>query len=398
MGVRSAGSGRHKRAAYVVVGYTLFVILLGSQLATPLYRIFQAEFGFSTLTLTVIFSVYLVAVIAGLLVFGPLSDAVGAWPALAAAIVSSAGGSLLFAVADTTALLYVARALQGLAVGAAIGAGTAALTELQPRGDRDRAALVVTLATTGGVAVGPLLAGVLVEYALGAALPFLVYLALLAPACAAPVLFRVVARPGGCSWRPSRPNLPPQGRVFVAVTAAATVAWAVAGLFLSVVPSYLALLADTDNQALLGGVVFLMLALSCAAQLAGGGTDPRRAQLVGLVAMVAGLVAVALAFPARSLTVFIVGAVLAGLGHGCTWIGATSTLNRIAPDAQRAEVASTYFAVTYLGTAVLAIGVGALADAMSLELAVYVFACAAAVAALATVQLARRVLSPSVRR
>src|SRR6185503_15905065 len=150
------------RAAYVFVGYTLFVVLVGSQLPTPLYRIFQTEFGFSELTLTAIYSVYLVAVIAGMLVFGPLTDAVGAWPALTAAIGLSAGGSLLFAVADTTALLYLARVLQGLAVGAAIGPATAALTDLQPRGDRDRAALVVTLATTSGVAIGPLLAGVLV--------------------------------------------------------------------------------------------------------------------------------------------------------------------------------------------------------------------------------------------
>jgi len=186
--------------------------------------------------------------------------------------------------------------------------------------------------------------------------------------------------------------------VFVAATAAATVAWAVAGLFLSVVPTYLALLAATDNLVLLGGVVFLMLALSCAAQLAGGGIDPRRAQLVGLVALVVGLVAVVLAFPARSLTVFIVGAVLTGLGHGGIWIGATSTVNRIAPDAQRAEVVSTYFAVTYLVPAVLAIGVGVLADAVSLELAVYVFSGTAAVAAFATTQLTRRVLSPSSRR
>ena len=395
MGVRPAGSGRQTRAAYGFVGYALFVVLLGSQLATPLYRTFQSEFGFSTLTLTVIYSVYLVAVIAGLLVFGPLTDAVGAWPAVAAAVALSAGGSLLFAVADTVALLYLARGLQGLAVGAAIGPATAALTDLQPRGDRDRAALVVTVATTSGAAVGPLLAGVLVEYAKWAAVPFLVYLALLVPACAAPVLLRVAVPPRRGRWRPGRLDRPAQGRVFVAATAAATIAWAVAGLFLSVVPSYLALLAGTDNLVLLGGVVFLMLALSCTAQLAGGRIDPRRAQLAGLVALVAGLIAVALAFPVHSSTVFIVGAVVAGPGHGFIWIGATSMVNRIAPDAQRAEVASTYFAVTYLVPAVLAIGVGVLADAVSLELAVYVFSGTAAVAAFATIEFTRRVLSPS---
>lgn len=398
MGVWSAGSGRHKRAAYVFVGYALFVVLLGSQLPTPLYRIFQAEFGFSALTLTVIYSVYLVTVIVGLLVFGPLTDAVGAWPALVAAIVLSAGGSLLFAVADATAVLYVARVLQGLAVGAAIGPATAALTDLQPRGDRDRAALVVTLATTSGVAVGPLLAGVLVQYSEGVALPFLVDLALLVPACAAPVLLLVAVPPRRGRWRPGHLNRPAEGRMFGVATASATIAWAVAGLFLSVVPTYLALLAATDNLVLLGGVVFLMLAVSCTAQVAGGGIDPRRIQLAGLVALVAGLVAVVLAFPARSVTVFVVGAVLAGLGHGGIWIGATSVVNRIAPDAQRAEVASTYFAVTYLVPAVLAIGVGGLADAVSLELAVYVFSGIAAVASLATFQRTRYVMSPSPRR
>jgi len=50
-------------------------------------------------------------------------------------------------------------------------------------------------------------------------------------------------------------------------------------------------------------------------------------------------------------------------------------------------VTSTYFAVIYLGVAVSAIGVGALADAVSLQWAVYSFAGVAIVAALATLPL-----------
>jgi MFS family permease len=307
--------------------------------------------------------------------------------------------SLLFAVAGGTLALYVARALQGLAVGAVSGAATAALAELEPRGDKGRAALVATLATAGGVAVGPLLAGLLVEYAGGQALSFVVYLALLAPALAAPVLLH--PRPGpdvGGGWRPRWPSAPPAPRVFAATTAAATVAWMVAGLFLAIVPSYLALLLGSGNLALPGALVFLMLALSCAAQVAGRGLDARHAQLVGLVGLIAGLAGVALSFPTRSLAVFVVGATLTGAGHGLTWIGTTSTLNRIAPEQRRAEVTSTYFAVIYLGVAASAVGVGALADAVSLQWAVYTFAAAAAVAALATLPLVASADLPVTRR
>jgi MFS family permease len=381
--------GRRRRPVYFVVGYAFFLVLVGSQLATPLYRVYQAEFGFSALTLTLIFAVYPLSVIIALFVFGPLSDVVGRWLPLAVAPVLTVAASLLFAVAGSTLALYVARVLQGLAVGAVSGAATAALAELEPRGDQRRAALAATLATAGGVAVGPLLTGLLVEYAGGQALPFVVYLVLLTPALAAPVLLR--PRPGprgsGGSWRPTRPSAPPALRAFAATTAAATVAWAVAGLFLAIVPSYLALLLGTGNLALLGGLVFVMLAISCAAQVAGRGLDAGRAQLAGLVGLIAGLAGVALAFPTRSLAVFLAGAALTGTGHGLTWIGATSALNRIAPDQRRADVTSTYFAVIYLGVALSAIGVGALADAVSLQWAVYIFAAAAAVAALAALPL-----------
>jgi MFS family permease len=391
--------GRRHRLVFLIVGYAFFLVLVGSQLATPLYRVYQAEFGFSALTLTLIFAMYPLAVIAGLFVFGPLSDVVGRWLPLAVAPVLTVAASLLFANAGGTLALYLGRALQGLAVGAVSGAATAALAELEPHGDQRRAALAATLATAGGVAVGPLLAGLLVEYAGGQALPFMVYLVLLAPAFAAPALLRPRSGPGdgGVRWRPRRPSAPPALRAFVATTGAATVAWAVAGLFLAIVPSYLALLLGTRNLALPGALVFMMLAISCAAQVAGRGLDARRAQLAGLVGLIAGVAGVALAFPTRSLAVFVAGATLTGVGHGLTWIGTTSTLNRIAPSQRRAEVTSTYFAVIYLGVAVSAIGVGALADAVSLQWAVYTFAAAAAIAALAALPLVASADQPSPR-
>jgi MFS family permease len=254
-------------------------------------------------------------VIAGLLLLGPLSDSVGRRAPLVATLFLAAGASVLFALAQTTAVLFAARALQGLAVGIASGA-----------------AMTV--------------------------------------------------------WRPRRPALPPAARPFVAATLAATAGWAMAGLFLAVIPSYAALLLGSDDLALLGGIVFVMLAASCAARAAARATPAHSAMLV--VALVAGAALVALAFPTRSLAVLMAGALLAGLGQGLTWLGATTTINAIAPHDRRAEVSSTYFAAIYLGVSLAVVGVGALATAISLEVAVYVFAAVVSAGALATVPIVAR--------
>lgn len=365
---------------------------MGAQLPTPLYGVFQEAFGFSPLTLTLIFASYALAVIAGLLLLGPLSDAVGRRGPLVVTLLVAAGASVLFALAQATIVLFAARMAQGLAVGIASGAAVAALVELEPGDDRGRAALAATLATVGGSALGPLLAGVLAEYAGGRALPFVVHLGLLVPAVAMMALLAPSTGVGAAlaGWRPRRPALPPAARLFVAATLTATAGWAMSGLFLAVIPSYAALLLGSDNLALLGGIVFVMLAASCAAQVAARVTPARSAMLAGLVLLVAGAVLVALAFPSRSLAVLLAGALLAGLGQGLTWLGATTTINAIAPHDRRAEVSSTYFAAIYLGVSLSVVGVGALATAISLEVAVYVFAAVVSAGALATVPIVAR--------
>ena len=330
--------------------------------------------------------------IAGLLLLGPLSDAVGRRAPLVATLLMAAAASVLFALAQTTLVLFAARVAQGLAVGIASGAAVAALVDLEPGGDRGRAALAATLATVGGSALGPLLAGVLAEYAGGRALPCLVHLGLLVPAL---VLMALLPPSRGvraalARWRPRRPTLPPAARPFVAATLAATAGWAMSGLFLAVIPSYAALLLGSDNLGLLGGIVFVMLTASCVAQVAARATPARTAMLAGLGLLVAGAALVALAFPTRSLAVLLAGALLAGLGQGLTWLGATTTVNAIAPHDRRAEVSSTYFAAIYLGVSLSVVGLGVLATAISLQVAVYVFTAAVSVGALATVPIVAR--------
>ncbi len=78
---------------------------------------------------------------------------------------------------------------------------------------------------------------------------------------------------------------------------AAFVAWAVAALFLAVVPSYMSTLLHLRNLALTGGVAGLMLAASAVAQLLLRRVRPSRAMGAGSVLLVVGLGGTVLAVP-----------------------------------------------------------------------------------------------------
>src|SRR6202012_6097980 len=99
----------------VFVLASLIVALLASSAApTPLYAIYQARWGFTPITTTIVFGVYAVAVLASLLTLGKLSDHVGRRPVLLAAIPVQAAALLVFTVASGVPELLIARAVQGL--------------------------------------------------------------------------------------------------------------------------------------------------------------------------------------------------------------------------------------------------------------------------------------------
>lgn len=367
--------------------YTSLILLTGTNLPTPLYRGYQERFGFSPLTVTLIFATYVLVLVPSLLMVGPLSDAVGRRRVLLPAVGVAALGSLVFAAAEGTGWLFAARLLQGLAVGAASGALTAALTELEPRGDRRRAALVSTVVSVGGLGLGPLLAGVLAQYAPAPrVLPFVVELVLLVPAALA-MATMPAAGTGPARWRPRRPQLPAAVRpAFATIGVASFLAFAVVGLFLTLVPTYVTVLSHTGNLLVGGAAVALMLACSALAQLAGYGRSPRHLAIAGLPLLTAGLVLLAVAGSVSSLPLLLAATAVAGLGQGLAFLGGLTAVNHAAPEGQRADVLSSFYVVIYLGVGVPVVGVGFLTTEVGLLAAVRYFA--VTVAALCLVVLA----------
>ncbi|MFB7494533.1 MFS transporter [Streptomyces sp. NPDC056161] len=356
------------------MAYTLLILLTGTNLPTPLYRGYAERFGFSPLFVTLVFAAYVAVLIPSLLFAGPVADAVGHRGVLFPAVVVAALGSLAFALAETTWWLFAARVLQGLALGTASGPLTAALTELEPTGDHRRAALVSTVASVGGLGLGPVLAGLLAQYAPApSVLPFAVEIVLLAPAAAA-----VLVLPASRSrrpWRSRRPEIPGTMRtVFATSGAAAFLAFAVIGLFLTLVPTYVATLSDSDNLLLGGAAVALMLTCSALAQLIGHSAPARTLELLGLPLLAAGLVLLAVAGGSASLILLLTAIVIAGTGQGLAFLGSLTAVNQAAPADRRAGVLSGFYVIVYLGVGLPVIGAGFLAASAGLLAAVRYFA------------------------
>src|SRR6201995_1340896 len=140
------------RVAFGLLTSILVSLLASSSAPTPLYATYQAQWGFSPVTITVIFGVSAVAVLASLLVFGSLSDHVGRRPMLLGALVVQAGVMVLFATASGVGVLLAARVVQGLATGAAAGAVGAGLVDLHAgRGPIANAAGAMAGTATGAL-------------------------------------------------------------------------------------------------------------------------------------------------------------------------------------------------------------------------------------------------------
>jgi len=387
---------------FLILTVAFFTLLLGSNLPTPLYAVYRERFGFSSVVLTLVFATYMIVLVPTLLLCGQLSDRVGRKRVVAAGLLTAAVGLGLFAAAADTAWLFAARAIQGLSVGMVTGAATAGLVELEPHGDRERAALYAVIVQGGGSTAGPVLAGVLAQWAPEPRVLCYLVALVLALVAAVAVLTIPEPTPAGGRWRVQRPSVPPEIRAgFWRASLTAGTVWMVAALYLSVVPSYAATLLDTGNLALLGAIAGSLLAASCTAQLIASRRDRAAgAQPLGLALVVAGLAALVLAFPLHSLAALFASALLGGAGHGLAFLGAQAEINDLAPIERRGEVTAAFISCIYSGVAISAIGVGLLSTVLSLRAAVTIFAVVVGSTALTAIawHIRTRIRTPQVAR
>lgn len=381
--------------ACLLGGAVFAVCMTGTTLPTPLYPLYQQKFGFSELTVTVVYAVYAFAVIGALLLAGNASDAVGRRPVLLWGLACAAASAVCFLLAPDIAWLYAGRLLSGLSAGLFTGAATAYVMESAPPGRASRATFVATAVNMGGLGCGPLLAGILAEYApWPLRLPYAVHLTLVA--CSVAVLLWLPETVRNLrplrTVRPQRPGVPPHVRaVFGPAAAAAFVGFALFGVFTSVSPAFLAQYLGVTDHAVSGAVVATAFFASIAGQTAVGRVGVGRSLPLGCAGLLAGLALLAGALHWDSLALVVPSALVGGVGQGLAFRGALTEVSRASPPDRRAAVISSLFVVAYAGISVPVIGVGLLAEPLGLENAGLVFiACMAVLVISAAGYLLRR--------
>ena len=294
--------------AFWLIAYAFAVTMLGTTLPTPLYVIYQAQWHFPTSVITLIFATYAVGVLAALLATGSSSDQVGRRPVLAAAIGLSIASAVTFIFAPGVGWLFLGRLLSGLSAGLVTGTATAALTETARPGSGRRASLVSTTANQAGLGLGPLLAGLLAQYAPHpTVLPYLVQLGLVAVAglglLAVP---ETVSERSALSLRFRGLGIPEIGRAeFIAAGVAGFAAFSLLGLFSALVPTFLVGVLHDTSHATAGTVVFLVSAVGACTQLAGSRLPSRPVILAGLTVFLAALALIVAGLSAASMPLFL---------------------------------------------------------------------------------------------
>jgi predicted MFS family arabinose efflux permease len=356
--------------ALTIVAIMLGVMFVGAIMPTPLYPLFRAAFGFSGVTLTLIYAVYVLGNLAALLLFGRLADQIGRRAVSVPAIGVGIASALAFAFAASTPWLFVARALSGFSTGLAAGAATAWIAELYPDRGSGTASRIAAAANFFGCAVGPLMGGVLAQFALEPLrLPFLVYLVLLCATAGAIFLApETVAERKSLAEASLKPRLgvPQSIRLqFIAPAVAAFAAFALIGFYAALVPGLLRDSLHLSAPLIAGAIVGELFFIAAVTILSTGRLESRTAMLGSLVMLLPSLWLLIVAQIFQSLPVLLLAAAGTGVSGGLGYRGSLEVINRMAPPDQRSEVVSSYLVVCFAGNSLPVIGIGMLAAATS---------------------------------
>jgi Major Facilitator Superfamily len=346
------------RPALYLLASLVVSLLAASAAPTPLYAIYQRMWGFTPITITIVFGVYAVAVLVALLTLGRLSDSIGRRPVLLAAVAVQILSMVVYATAGGVGELMGARIIQGLATGAALGAIGAGMLDV----DRERGALANALSPGLGTGSGALISALFVQFL--PAPTHLIYFALIGVFAAQAVgvaLLRETVTPVPVTRAVFVPEVRLPRAVRGPVLAAAPVlfaVWALAGLYAALGPSIVAAL--TGNQSVvLGSASVTALTVTAVSSVYLLRKVPARTVLVwGIAGLVAGVAITLVALGAGSVALFFVGTAVSGVGFGAGFQGGIRTVVPLAEPHERAGVLSLLFVVSYLGMGVPAVAAG----------------------------------------
>jgi len=335
----------------------LFAIGYGANQFSSLMVMYREQAHFSAVTVAAFFGVYAAGLVPGLLLGGPASDRWGRRRLLLPALVVSAPASGVLALGGVAAVsevaLYTGRFLFGVVTGIAMAVGTTWVKELSQApwdpADAGAGARRAALGLSAGFGVGPLVAGVLAQWAPAPMeLPYLVHIALTVAVVAA-VVGLPETRPAGAFRSGLRVHLPPRFRRVVAPMAP----WVFGAPALSFAVQPAALGARLAGFGLVYATLLTTVTLGAGivVQSWARRTSPVTGSRLGLAALVAGLLVAAAAAALGSAVLAVAAAVVLGASYGLCLVAGLIEVQRMAEPGGLGGLTAVFYALTYVGFA-----------------------------------------------
>jgi hypothetical protein len=349
------------------------LIAASSSAVTPLYHLYQASMHLTPFWITIVFASYVASLLTALLTVGGLSDYVGRRPVILAALLLNAAAMILFSEARDVGQLILARVVQGLCVGVGTTAMGAAILDT----NRARGPLLNSVTAFLGLTAGSLGAAALITFASDPL--HRVYEVLLGLTALMIALLYVMpesstSKTGALASLRPHVRVPPQSRaVLVRLTPANVAAWALGGLYLSLMPTVVATAMGVASS-WVGGVVVAALMLTAAVAVATFREWPaRRLVLMGTSTLGLGVAVSMIGIQQQHVAALLAGTVIAGAGFGSTFSGTLRALLPTAEPHQRAGLLSAFYLQSYLAFSVPAVIAGLSVPQIGLSTTAYLY-------------------------
>ncbi|MEV6770068.1 MFS transporter [Nocardia sp. NPDC051030] len=378
------------RLAFTLAAAVIGLCLAASAMPSPLYKLYAANWHLDTSTVTLIYAIYCFGVLATLLLFGRVSDAVGRRPVIAAGLTGLLLSMLIFINATNVTWLFIARAVQGLSTGIAISAAGAALLELYRGENPAKAGLYNVVASGLGVGLGGMAGALLVQYVADPLVTPFILLAVLVALLLGGSLLMPETMVSRTRFRFSAPGVP--RRILGAFTLAGlgiTCAWSIVGLFLGLVGAIAPALLHTTSYLPAGGSILAMGGAGAVASVYTQRVAPTDQIAWGMAILSTGIVGLALSVTrSGDALAFLFSAVVIGFGMGSGMFGAVRTIGAAAPADRRAQVMAAFYIVAYAAISLPAIAAGYTARHLGAAHTIQIFGAGIIVASLGTMTLA----------
>lgn len=343
------------------VAFAMFAVGWGANQFAALLLAYRDHAGMSAGTADALFGCYALGLIPALLVGGPLSDRYGrralARPAVVLSIIASL---VLLAGAHSTLALAAGRLLAGFASGAIFAPGTAWVKELSGApydtcGGRQAGARRPAIALSAGFGLGPLVAGLVAQYASDPLMtPYVAHLVVVA--VAGPLLWNtpetVLADRSSPLWHGLQVRSVTNPRFRAVVGPLAPWVFTAASISITIGPAAVAGSTRSFAIAFAGVIAGVTLGTGVLVQPLArrlDAVDDIRGASVGLMAAVIGCATEALADATGQPVLALAAALLLGTGYGFCLVAGLLETQRIAPAHELAGLTAAYYALTYIG-------------------------------------------------